>query len=83
MADGSSTPRMIAASISTAAARPTPICFICSSSDESANIENTATITIAALVDHAGGALDPVRDRVLGVHPAIEGLRIRLTMNTW
>jgi hypothetical protein len=40
---------MIVASIRTAAASPTPSCCICSSLDI-ANIENTATMTIAALV---------------------------------
>ena len=46
---GSSTARMIVASISTAAARPTPACLI--SSDESVpKSEKTATITSAALV---------------------------------
>jgi hypothetical protein len=42
-------PRMIVASIRTAAARPMPICCICSSLD-SANIANTPTMTVAALV---------------------------------
>ena len=40
---------MIVASMSTATARPTPICLN-SSSDSVAKIENTPTITIAALV---------------------------------
>ena len=46
---GSSTPRMIVASISTATARPTPICLM-SSVESVAKIANTATITSAALV---------------------------------
>src|SRR5262249_4691108 len=47
--DGNSTARTIVASISTAAASPTPACLI--SSDESVpKIEKTATITSAALV---------------------------------
>ncbi len=40
---------MIVASIRTAAPRPMPSCCICASGD-SANIENTPTMTTAALV---------------------------------
>ena len=49
MVAGSRTARMIVASISTASARPTPICLN-SSIRRVAKIPKTATITIAALV---------------------------------
>src|SRR5688500_12380338 len=46
---GSSTPRMIVASMRTAAARPTPICLNIRN-ESVANTANTPTMTIAALV---------------------------------
>ena len=79
---GSSTPRMIVASIRTAAARPMPICFICSS-DESANIANTATITIAALVTTPAVLLMPCATASSVVMPRSKASRIRVRMNTW
>src|SRR6516225_6421361 len=55
---GSSTARMMVASIRMAAARPTPI-ILKSSQPRVANIANTATITIAALVTTLAVALTP------------------------
>ena len=49
MTAGRSSPRTIVASRKIATARPTPSCFI-DVTDSVANVEKTATITIAALV---------------------------------
>ena len=80
---GSSTPRMIVASIRTAAARPTPICLN-SIVDSVAKIANTATIIDRRARHDAGGRLDAVRDRVRRSRmPRSTASRIRLRMNTW
>lgn len=80
--DGSNTARMIVASSSTAAARPTPS-SLSETSGRVANRANTATITTAALV--ITPAVRPI--------PAVTAARvdsprswpslIRLTTNTW
>ena len=79
---GNSTPRMIVASISTAAARPTPICLN-STVDSVANTANTATMIAAALVTTP--AVDRIpRDTAWSVGiPRSTSSRIRLRMNTW
>ena len=61
---------MIVASISTASARPTPICLN-SSIRRVAKIPNTATMTIAALVTTEAVLRDAVGDGLLGAHAAI------------
>ena len=73
IAAGSRTARTIVASMRIAAARPTPI-ILKSSIPSVAKIENTATITIAALVTTPAVALIPCGDRVVGAHAAVVGL---------
>ncbi len=70
---GSSTPRMIVASISTATARPTPICLM-SSVLRQAKIANTATITAAAAVTVLAVEAMPRRHGLLGGGTAIDEL---------
>lgn len=82
MTAGSSTPRMIVASISTAAARPTPICFM-DCIDSVPKIANTATMITAALVTTPAVVTTPwaMASRVL--RPWRRASRIRETTNTW
>ena len=69
---GSSTARTIVASISTAAARPTPACF--TSSDESEpKSEKTRDHHERGARDDAGGDGDAVPDRLVGRHAGVDG----------
>ena len=82
MLAGRSTARTIVASISTAAARPTPACLI--SSDESVpKIEKTPTMTRAALVTTPAVTVIPCRTASSDVIPESTPSRTRLRMNTW
>ena len=74
--------RTIVASISTAAASPTPNCFIMIS-ESVAKIENTNTITIAALVTTPAVDLIPCAIASSVLMPRSYASRIRLRMNTW
>ncbi len=65
-----------------ATARPTPISFM-SMMLSVAKIENTATITIAALVTVPAVARMPLRTASSVPMPASTPSRTRLTMNTW
>jgi hypothetical protein len=79
---GSSTPLITVASIRIAAASPTPICLK-SMKLRVAKIENTATITIAALVTVP--AVEPMPRSIafsVGMPRSTSSL-IRLRMNTW
>ena len=70
------------ASISTAAAAPTPSCLT-SSTDSVANRPNTPTITIAALVTVPAVSLMPsVTASSVGMPLSTSSLT-RLRMNTW
>ncbi len=79
---GSRTARTIVASIRIAAARPTPICLN-SVALSVAKIENTATITIAALVTTPAVCLMPCATARSVLIPPSTASRIRLMMNTW
>ena len=70
IAAGSSTARMIVASISTATARPKPICFT-SISLSVANSPKTATMMIAALVTVPAVRVIALPDRVLRRSPGV------------
>src|SRR5438093_7112665 len=79
---GSSTARTIVASISTAAASPTPASLM--SSDESdPKSAKTATITSAALVTTPAVTVIPCRTASSVGIPASTDSRTRLRMNTW
>jgi len=82
MLAGSRTPRISVASMRTAAARPTPICFM-SSDDIVPKIENTPTITMAALVTTPAVLLIPCDTASSVLIPPSNASLIRLTMNTW
>ena len=75
-----STPRTIVASIGTAAASPTPICLN-SSIEEGGEIENTATITIAAEVTGPAVRRRPASIASEVLSPWSCASRIRLRMN--
>ena len=79
---GSTTPRISVASISTAAARPTP--NSCRSISESvAKIENTATITAAAAVTTPAEPRMPCSTAASLPMPRSQPSLMRLRMNTW
>jgi hypothetical protein len=82
IAAGSRTPRTIVASMSTATARPTPICLN-SIMLSDPKIENTATITTAALVTTPAVCLMPCATALSVDRPRSTPSRIRLRMNTW
>ena len=73
MVAGSNTARTSVASSAIATARPTPICLN-SIIDSVAKIENTATITIAALVTTPAVALMPCATALSVAHPAVDRL---------
>src|SRR5262245_11451141 len=80
--DGSITIRISVASISTATARPIPICFI-STIDRVAKIANTETMTAAALVTTPAVLDTPARTASRGDSPRRTPSRTRLRTNTW
>ena len=82
MAAGRRTPRTSVASIRTAAARPTPI-ILNSTMLSEPKIENTATITTAALVTTPAVCLIPNATASSVFIPRSTASRIRLRMNTW
>ena len=82
MVAGSSTARTSVASIRIAAARPTPICFM-SCELLRAKVENTATITTAALVTTPAVLLIPWATAFSVLMPRSTASRTRLRMNTW
>src|SRR5215211_4084937 len=79
---GSSTPRMIVASISTATASPTPSCLKISN-ESVAKIAKTEIITIAALVTTPAVVLIPCVTASSVDRPRSKASRIRVRMNTW
>ena len=79
---GSRTARTSVASIRIATASPTPICLN-SSIDSVAKIENTATMTAAALVTTPAVLLIPCATAWSDRMPPSTASRIRLRMNTW
>src|SRR6266487_72185 len=82
MLAGSRTPRMIVASIRTAAAKPTPNCFN-KSNDSVMKTEKTSTITIAALVTTPAVVLIPCSTASSVDMPWSTPSRMRLRMKTW
>ena len=82
MEAGSRTPRTIVASIRIAAARPMPSSFI-SIPLSVANIPNTTTMTIAALVTVPAVALMPWATASSVFMPRSNASRTRVRMNTW
>ena len=82
IAAGSSTARTNVASISTAAASPTPICLN-SGALSVAKIANTATMTDRRAGHRAGRADDPCRTASRVGIPRMASSRIRLTTKTW
>lgn len=82
MSEGSTTTRTTSTSISTATPNPTPSCFI-STIDRVAKIENTATITTAALVTVPADPMMPSATALRIGRPRSTPSRIRLTTNTW
>src|SRR5690606_6725329 len=79
---GSMIPRTTVASRSTATAIPTPSCFI-SSIDSVAKIENTPTMTAAALVTTPAERASPARIAVRGSMPWSRASRTRLVTKMW
>ena len=73
---------MMVASISTAAARPTPICLR-SIRESEAKIANTATITVAAAVTTPAELLMPCSTASSLEAPPSHSSLTRLRMNTW
>src|SRR5215210_1346250 len=82
IAAGSRTPRTSVASISTAAARPTPNCFM-SMNESVAKTPNTPTITSAAAVTTPAVDLMPWPTASSVDSPRSTASLIRLRMNTW
>ena len=82
IAAGSSTPRTTVASISIAPARPTRICLN-SIIDSVPKIENTSTITTAALVITPAVDLIPWAIASSVLQPLSTASRMRVRMNTW
>jgi len=82
MTAGRSTARTTVASSKTAAARPTPICFI-DTCDNVPNTENTATMMTAALVTTPAVEAMPRSTASLVDRPRLRFSTIRLTMKTW
>ena len=82
IAAGSSTPRTSVASISTAAARPTPNCFM-SMNESVAKMREHADHHERRRAHHAGGRLDAVATASSVDSPRSTASLIRLRMNTW
>ena len=79
---GSSTARTSVASMRTAAARPTPICFM-STMLSVAKVAKTPTMMIAALVTVEAVALMPCATASSVFMPLSNASRTRVRMNTW
>ena len=79
---GSTTARMIVASIRMALASPTPSCFM-SNVDSVPKMPNTPTITTAALVTTPAERVMPWATASRFDAPSRYASRIRLTTNTW
>ena len=79
---GSTTARIIVASMRIAVARPTPICFM-SSPLSVPKMENTPTITAAALVTTPADRVMPCATASRFGTPRCTASRMRLTTKTW
>lgn len=82
MIEGSTTVRITSASIRTATASPTPICFI-STMLSVPNTENTEIMTNAALVTTPADLMMPSRTASAVDIPRSAASLIRLTTKTW